>query len=77
MMNQQLDIDLYHYHIWVYAAEQTWCKAPLSHFYGACPGALNGYKPHEEELWSPASMATFALFFVCFLYCHLQTRLTV
>lgn len=74
-MNQQLDIDLYHYHIWVYAAEQTWSKAPLSHFYGPCPVAPNGYTPHdEEELLGPASVAAFVCFF-CFVFnCHLQTR---
>lgn len=66
MMNQQLGIDLYHYHIWVYAAEQTWSKAPLSHFYGPCPVASNGYKPHEEEeLLSPASVTAFVFCF-CF-----------
>ena len=66
MMNQQLGIDLYHYHIWGYAAEQTWSKAPLSHFYGPCPVAPNGYTPHEEEeLLSPVSVSVF-LFCFCF-----------
>lgn len=71
-MNQQLGIDLYHYQIWVYAAKQTLSKAPLSHFYGPCPVALNGYIPHEEELLSPGGMVAFVVFF-CF-DCHLHTR---
>lgn len=71
-MNQQLGIDLYHYHIWVYGAKQTWSKVPLSHFYGPCPVAANGYTPHEEELLSPASVAAFV--FVAF-DCHLPTML--
>lgn len=79
-MNQQLDIDLYHYLIWVYAVEQTWSKAPLSHFYGPCPVAPNGYAPHEEEeLLSPASVVAFVFVFLWFsiatykqdLQCHI------
>lgn len=68
-MNQWLGIDLYFYHIWVYAPKQTWSKAPLRHFYGPCPVPPNGYMPHEEEVvLSPASAAAFLF------DCHLRTR---
>lgn len=46
-------------------------KVPLSHFYGSCPVAPNGYMPHWEELLSPASVT--AITFFAFDR-HLHTR---